>query len=146
MGSIVDEVEPRIRELLRVYPTMPAPEIAQRIGWSGSIRVLSGRVAAMRPVYLPPDPAGRTSCVAGEIGQYDFWFPDVEVRLSWEMTSSGISFGHATAHSPVLCSRPGQAGGVVGDIAGITTDLARPATADEQHPEDGAGGGQHPGW
>jgi transposase len=60
-GSIVDEVEPRIRELLAVYPTMPATVIAERIGWTRSIRVLSGRVAELRPVYLPPDPASRTS-------------------------------------------------------------------------------------
>lgn len=59
-GSIVDEVEPRIRELLAAWPSMPATVIAERIGWSRSIRVLSGRVAQLRPVYLPPDPAGRT--------------------------------------------------------------------------------------
>ena len=47
-GSIVDAVEPRIRELLAVYPTMPATVIAERIGWSRSIRVLSGRVAELR--------------------------------------------------------------------------------------------------
>jgi transposase len=66
-GSIVDAVEPRIRELLAACPTMPATVIAERIGWSRSIRVLSGRVAELRPVYLPPDPASRTSYVAGEI-------------------------------------------------------------------------------
>src|SRR5213076_640073 len=33
-GSIVDAVEPRIRELLAVYPRMPATVIAERIGWS----------------------------------------------------------------------------------------------------------------
>jgi transposase len=42
-GSIVDAVEPQIRELLRVYPTMLATVIAERIGWTPSIRVLSGR-------------------------------------------------------------------------------------------------------
>src|SRR3982074_1749072 len=52
-GSIVDAVEPRIRELLRAYPTMPATVIAERIGWTRSIRVLSERVAALRPAYLP---------------------------------------------------------------------------------------------
>ena len=41
-GSIVDEVEPRIRELLQAYPTMPATVIAERIGWTRSIRVLNG--------------------------------------------------------------------------------------------------------
>jgi transposase len=81
VGSIVDEIEPRIRELLAAYPTMPATVIAERVGWSYSIRTLSGRVAELRPVYLPPDPAGRTSYVAGEISQQDFWFPDIELPV-----------------------------------------------------------------
>jgi transposase len=85
-GSIVDEVEPRIRELLAAYPTMPATVIAERVGWSNSIRTLSGRVAELRPVYLPPDPAGRTSYVAGEIGQHDFWFPDIELPVGCGQT------------------------------------------------------------
>jgi len=84
--SIVDEVEPRIRELLAAYPTMPATVIAERVGWSRSIRTLSGRVAELRPVYLPPDPAGRTSYVAGEIGQHDFWFPDIELPVGCGQT------------------------------------------------------------
>jgi transposase len=41
-GSVVDAVEPRIRELLQATPTMPATVIAERIGWPYSIRVLSG--------------------------------------------------------------------------------------------------------
>ena len=43
-GSVVDAVEPRIRELLQATPTMPATVIAERIGWPHSIRVLSARV------------------------------------------------------------------------------------------------------
>lgn len=82
-GSVVDEVEPRIRELLRVYPRMPATVIAERIGWTRSIRVFSGRVAQLRPVYLPPDPASRTSYVAGEIAQCDLWFPPIEVPVGF---------------------------------------------------------------
>ena len=82
-GSIVDEVEPRIRELLAAYPTMPATVIAERIGWERSIRVLSGRVAQLRPAYLPPDPSSRTSYVAGEIAQHDFWFPDIRVPVGY---------------------------------------------------------------
>jgi transposase len=78
-GSIVDEAEPRIRELLLAYPRMPATVIAERIGWTRSIRVLSRRVAELRPVYLPPDPASRTSYAAGEIAQCDLWFPPVSV-------------------------------------------------------------------
>ena len=74
VGSIVDVVEPRIRELLAACPTMPATVIAERIGWERSIRTLSGRVAELRPVYLPPDPSSRTEYVVGEIAQHDFWF------------------------------------------------------------------------
>ena len=82
-GSIVDEVEPRIRELLQAYPRMPATVIAERIGWDRSIRVLSARVAELRPVYLPPDPASRTTYVAGEIAQCDFWFPPIELPVGF---------------------------------------------------------------
>jgi transposase len=76
-GSIVDGFEPRIRELLKVYPAMPATVIAERIGWDRSIRVLRDRVAELRPAYLPPDPASRTAYAAGEIAQCDLWFPPV---------------------------------------------------------------------
>lgn len=85
-GSIVDAVEPRIRELLQAYPTMPATVIAERIGWERSIRVLSARVAELRPVYLPPDPASRTTYVAGEIAQCDFWFPPIELPVGFGQT------------------------------------------------------------
>jgi len=78
-GSIVDAAEPRIRELLQAYPRMPATVIAERIGWDRGLTVLKDRVRELRPVYLPPDPAGRTSYVAGEIAQCDFWFPPVTV-------------------------------------------------------------------
>jgi len=85
-GSIVDAVEPRIRELLRAYPTMPATVIAERIGWTRSIRVLSGRVAELRPAYLPPDPASRTSYEPGEVGQCDLWFPPIELPVGFGQT------------------------------------------------------------
>jgi transposase len=85
-GSIVDEVEPAIRELLRAYPSMPATVIAERIGWTRGITVLKDRVAELRPVYLPPDPASRTGYVAGEVAQCDLWFPDIEVPVGFGQT------------------------------------------------------------
>jgi len=87
-GSIVDAAEPRIRELLQAYPQMPATVIAERIGWQNSIRVVSGRVAELRPLYLPPDPAGRTVYLAGEIAQHDFWFPAIELPVGFGQTRS----------------------------------------------------------
>jgi transposase len=82
-GSVADEFEPRIRELLRVFPQMPSTVIAERIGWPYSVRALSGKVAEWRPAYLPPDPASRTAYAAGEIAQHDFWFPDVTVPVGF---------------------------------------------------------------
>jgi transposase len=43
--------------------------------------VFKERVAELRPVYLPPDPAGRTQYVAGEIAQCDLWFPPVSLPV-----------------------------------------------------------------
>ena len=83
MGSVADGFEPRIRELLRVVPDMPSTVIAERVGWPYSIRTLSGRVAELRPAYLPPDPASRTAYAAGELAQCDFWFPGVQVPVGF---------------------------------------------------------------
>jgi hypothetical protein len=58
VGSIVDEVEPRIRELLAAFPTMPATVIAERVGWTRGLTVFTDRVRELRPVYLSPDPVG----------------------------------------------------------------------------------------
>ncbi|HLT09364.1 MAG TPA: IS21 family transposase [Micromonosporaceae bacterium] len=85
-GSIVDAVEPQIRELLQAFPAMPATVIAERIGWTRSVRVLSGRVAQLRPLYVPPDPSSRTSYAAGEIAQCDFWFPPIRLPVGFGQT------------------------------------------------------------
>jgi transposase len=82
-GSIVDEFEPGIRELLAAFPTMPATVIAERLGWTRGMTVFADRVRELRPVYLPPDPASRTSYEAGEIAQNDFWFPDITLPVGY---------------------------------------------------------------
>jgi transposase len=87
-GSIVDAVEPQIRELLRVYPRMPATVIAERIGWTRGITVLKDRVAELRPVYLPVDPASRTNYEAGDVAQCDFWFPEIELPVGFGQARS----------------------------------------------------------
>jgi hypothetical protein len=65
-GSIVDAVEPRIRELVAEFPDMPATVIAERIGWERSMTVLKDRVRQIRPEYRPADPASRTTYQPGE--------------------------------------------------------------------------------
>jgi transposase len=85
-GSVVDAVEPRIRELLETDPRMPASLIAQRIGWAHGITVLRDRVALLRPAYLPFDPISRTVHAPGGIAQCDLWFPDVELPVGFGQT------------------------------------------------------------
>jgi len=82
-GSIVDAVEPRIRELLRAWPTMPATVIAERVGWDRGLTVLKDRVRDLRPTYLPPDPASRTLYLPGEVARCDFWFPDIVLPVGF---------------------------------------------------------------
>jgi transposase len=88
----VDSVEPQIRALLQDCPSMPATVVAERVGWSRSLTVLRTRVRALRPLYLPPDPAQRTDYLPGEVAQCDLWFPPIEVPLG---------FGHV-GRPPVL--------------------------------------------
>ena len=54
-----------------------------------------GRVAQLRLAYLPPDPAGRTSYVAGEIAQCDLWFPPITLAV-------GSGQARTAKHFPVL--------------------------------------------
>ncbi len=79
--SIVDAVEPQIRQLLRQWPDMPATVIAERIGWQRSMTVLKDRIRQIRPEYRPLDPASRTSYQPGELAQCDLWFPPARIPV-----------------------------------------------------------------
>jgi hypothetical protein len=59
-GSIVDAAEPRIRELLKAYPAMPATVIAERIGWDRSVGCCgTGWRSCTRRTCRRTRPAGR---------------------------------------------------------------------------------------
>ena len=79
--SAVDAAEPLIHELLKEHPRMPATVIAERIDWQRGMTILNTRVREMRPLYLPPDPCGRTEYRPGELAQWDLWFPPVKIPL-----------------------------------------------------------------
>ncbi|MGW6505930.1 IS21 family transposase [Nonomuraea angiospora] len=79
--SIVDAVEPQIRQLLRQWPDIPATVIAERIGWQRSMTVLKDRIRQIRPEYRPVDPASRTSYQPGELAQCDLWFPPARIPV-----------------------------------------------------------------
>jgi transposase len=108
-GSVADGYEPRIRELLQAVPTMPASVVGERIGWPYSDRTLRTKVAELRPAYLPPDPASRTSYAAGELAQDDFWFPDItlpvgsgQVRTAKQLPVLTMVSGYSRWASAVL--------------------------------------------
>jgi transposase len=81
-GSVVDAYEPAIRTLLVEFPRMPAPVIAQRIGWPYSISPLKKRLRLIRPEYAGVDPADRVSYEPGQITQCDLWFPETRIPVA----------------------------------------------------------------
>lgn len=80
-------MEPDIRRLLQTHPRMPATVIAERIDWTRGLTVLKERIRGLRPVYLPADPAGRTTYRPGELAQWDLWFPPVDIPIGQERVS-----------------------------------------------------------
>jgi hypothetical protein len=77
----VDAVEPHERALLAEHPRMPAPVIAERIGWTRSLTILKDRVRELRPLVLPPDPAEGLEYRPGELAQCDLWFLPVPIPV-----------------------------------------------------------------
>lgn len=81
-GSVADAFEPQIRALLTDWPRMPAPVIAERIGWPYSISPLKKKLQKIRPEYAGIDPVDRVSYEPGEIAQCDLWFPETRVPVA----------------------------------------------------------------
>jgi transposase len=74
-GSVADAYEPQVRALLKDWPRMPAPVIAQRIGWTYSEGPLKKLLARIRPEYKGIDPVDRVTYEPGQLTQCDLWFP-----------------------------------------------------------------------
>nr|WP_270889234.1 IS21 family transposase [Pedococcus sp. 5OH_020] len=75
------EFEPHVRALLTEVPDMPATVLAERVGWTGSIRWFSENVRRLRPEQRPVDPADRIVWTAGDAAQCDLWFPPRKIPL-----------------------------------------------------------------
>jgi transposase len=104
-GSIVDAVEPQIRELLASWPRMPTTVIAERIGWDRSITVLKERVRVLRPLFLPPDPVSRTLYQPGELAQCDLWFPPVDIPLGYGQAARPPVLAIVAGYSRMITAR-----------------------------------------
>jgi len=73
--------EARVRELLAETPSMPATVLAERVGWTGSIRWFRDNVRRLRPEQQRIDPADRIEWAAGDAAQCDLWFPPKKIPL-----------------------------------------------------------------
>ncbi|MCA2333838.1 IS21 family transposase, partial [Mycobacterium avium] len=80
-GSVADAYEPQIRALLAEWPKMPAPVIAERIGWPYSSSPLKKKLQRIRPEYVGIDPVDRFVYRPGEIAQCDLWFPAIKIPV-----------------------------------------------------------------
>jgi hypothetical protein len=73
--------EARVRALLVDVPTMPAMVLAERVGWTGSIRWFRDNVRRLRPEQQRIDPADRIEWSPGDAAQCDLWFPPKKIPL-----------------------------------------------------------------
>ena len=73
--------EPRVRELLADTPDMPATVLAERVGWTGSIRWFRDNVNRLRAEQPRVDPADRLVWSPGDAAQCDLWFPPRKILL-----------------------------------------------------------------
>lgn len=80
-GQVADAYESQMRALLQEWPRMPAPVIADRIGWPYSLPPLRKRLALIRPEYAGIDPVDRVTYEPGQVAQCDLWFPETKVQV-----------------------------------------------------------------
>jgi hypothetical protein len=97
--------EPRVRALLKETPDMPATVLAERVGWTGSIRWFSANVKRLRPEHRPIDPADRLTWEAGDAAQCDLWFPPRKIPLENGSTKLLPVLVITAAHSRFMTGR-----------------------------------------
>ena len=97
--------EPRVRALLEEVPEMPATVLAERVGWTGSIRWFSENVKLLRLEHRPIDPADRIIWQAGDAAQCDLWVPPRKIPLEDGTTKLLPVLVITAAHSRFMTAR-----------------------------------------
>ena len=97
--------EPHVRALLEQTPDMPATVLAERVGWTGSIRWFSDNVRRLRAEHRPVDPADRITWAAGDAAQCDLWFPPRKIPLEDGTTKLLPVLVITAAHSRFVTAR-----------------------------------------
>jgi hypothetical protein len=97
--------EPAVRTLLAEVPDMPATVLAERVGWTGSIRWFRENVTRLRPEHRPVDPADRLTWAPGDAAQCDLWFPPRKIPLEDGTTKLLPVLVITAAHSRFMTAR-----------------------------------------
>jgi transposase len=97
--------EPRVRQLLADTPDMPATVLAERVGWTGSIRWFRDNVNRVRADHRPIDPADRLTWAAGDVAQCDLWFPPRRILLEDGSRTQLPVLVMTAAHSRFMLAR-----------------------------------------
>lgn len=97
--------EPAVRALLAEVPDMPATVLAERVGWTGSIRWFRDNVRQLRPEHRPIDPADRIVWSPGDAAQCDLWFPPRKIPLEDGTTKLLPVLVITAAHSRFMAGR-----------------------------------------
>lgn len=97
--------EPRVRELLAETPDMPATVLAERVGWTGSIRWFRDNVKRLRPEQQRIDPADRLVWEPGDAAQCDLWLPPRKIPLEDGTTKLLPVLVITAAHSRFITGR-----------------------------------------
>jgi hypothetical protein len=97
--------EPAVWTLLKDVPDMPATVLAERVGWTGSIRWFSDNVRRLLPEHRPIDPADRIVWAAGDAAQCDLWFPPRKIPLEDGTTKLLPVLVMTAAHSRFITGR-----------------------------------------
>jgi hypothetical protein len=84
---------------------MPATVLAERVGWTGSIRWFSENVKRLRPEHRPIDPADRITWAPGDAAQCDLWFPPRRIPLEDGTTKLLPVLVITAAHSRFMAGR-----------------------------------------
>jgi transposase len=90
--SKLDPHKPRIHELLKDDPEIPASVIRERItedGYAGGKSIVDDYVRELRPVFRPPRTYQRTIYRPGELLQFDLFEPKAEVPVGHGQTRRG---------------------------------------------------------
>ena len=108
-GSQLDPYRAEIRALLAADPAAPATVICERLrraGYRGGITVLREHLARVRPEFAAARAFQRTSYLAGEIVQLDWWHTGVQIPVGKGATHEAFglvaTLPHSGAHACVF--------------------------------------------